>query len=319
MRANCIGSLAAKALSSDDSGITGHVMNTFSNAFYLRTLNGELVFVTNRPLRSPITINLDSTLNLEHLAKPLEPVYVREKEILIGGEAFIDLSRALSYQAPSNSADELRREFAEIEKALRTVAFLLRIIDTSQSVLDPHGLAHEGMVEFMSGAVIPFRRSSTEARLREAALKIVGLGSGFTPSGDDALGGFLAVYNSFAEAIGRAPILFDFPLLQERTNWISAKLVDYMQHLILDEQMHRMIDSASIGDEDTLVLALETLLPRGHTSGIDISVGALLALSLIRDIAFGKEETEIIASALGVSKAGSPSENLISHINIKLE
>jgi hypothetical protein len=302
MRANCIGSLAAEALSSGDSGIAGHVVNTFSNSFYVRTLNGELVFFTNRPLQSPITINLDSTLNLEHVAKPLEPVYVLEKEIRVGGDAFIDLSMALSYQPPSNPADELRPEFAEIEIALRTFAFVLGIIDTTQSVLDPHGLAHEGMVDFVSDGVIPFRRSSTEARLREAALKIVGLGSGFTPSGDDALGGFLAAYNSFAESIGRAPILFDFPLLQGKTNWISAKLLDCMQRLIVDEQVHRMIDSATRGDEDGLVLALETLLPRGHTSGIDISAGAILALSLIRDIAFEKEETEIIASALGLSK-----------------
>jgi len=302
MRANCIGSLVIRALSSVDSAIAGEVVNTFSNSFYLKTANGELVFVTNRPLRSPITINLDSTLNLEHVAKPLEPVYVREKEILIGGEAFIDLSRALSYQAPSNSADELHLEFAEIERGLRAVAFLLGIIDTTQSVLDPHGFAHEGMVDFVSGGVIPLRRSSTEARSREAALKIIGLGSGFTPSGDDALGGFLAAYNSFAKTIGRAPILFDFPLLQGKTNWISAKLLDYMQRLILDEQMRQMIDSTTRGDEDGLVLALETLLPRGHTSGIDISAGAVLALSLIRDIALEKEETEIIVSALGLSR-----------------
>jgi hypothetical protein len=302
LRANCIGSLAAKALSSGGSGITGHVVNTFSNSFYLRTLNGELVFVANRSLQSPITVNLDSILNLEQVAKPLEPVYVREKEIRIGGEAFIDLSGALSYEAPSNPSSRLHSEFLEIGKALCIVAFLLGIIDTSQSVLDPHGLAHEGMVDFVSDGVIPLRRSNTEARLREAALKIVGLGSGFTPSGDDALGGFLATYNSLAESIGRAPILFDFPLLQGKTNWISAKLLDYMQRLILDDQMHHMVGSATRGDGDDIVLASETLLPRGHTSGIDISAGAILALSLIRDIAFEKEETEIIASALGLSR-----------------
>jgi len=158
------------------------------------------------------------------------------------------------------------------------------------------------MVDFVSDGVIPVRRSRTEARLSEAALRIVGLGSGFTPSGDDALGGFLAAYNSFAKSIGRAPILFDFALLQGKTNWISAKLLDYMQRLILDEQMRQMIDSATIGGEDAPILALETLLPRGHTSGIDISAGAILALSLIRDIAFEKEETENITSALGLSR-----------------
>ena len=301
MRANCVGSLVVRALSSVDSGIAGQVVNTFSNSFYVRTVNGELVFVTNRPLQSPITINLDSTFNLEQVAKPMEPVYVREKEIHIGGDALIDVSGALSCQTPSNPANELCPEFAEIGKALRTVSFILRIIDTSQSVLDPHGLAHKGMADFVSDGVTPLRRSSTEARFREAALKIVGMGSGFTPSGDDTLGGFLASYNSLAKTVGRAPILFDFPLLQAKTGWISAKLLDYMQRLILDEQVRHMIDTAAIGDEDDLILALETLLPRGHTSGIDISAGAVLALSLIRDIAFEKRQTEIIARDLGLS------------------
>jgi len=62
-----------------------------------------------------------------------------------------------------------------------------------------------------------------------------------------------------------------------------------------------VIDRAGTADTDGLVLAVESLLPRGHTSGIDISAGAVLALSLIRDIAFQKSETEMIADALGLS------------------
>lgn len=300
LQANCIGSLAAQALSGAKSEIVGEVVNTFPNSFYFRTVNGELVLVTNRSLQSPITINLDSTSNLEHVVKPLEPLYVRGRQIRIGADASIDLSEALSYQGRSDPATELSPEFAEIGGSLRIVSFLLRIIDTSQSLLDPRGLAHEGVVGFVSDGVIPLRHSSTERGFREAAMKIVGLGSGFTPSSDDILGGFLATYNSLSKTIGRAPILLDFSLLQGKTSWISAKLLDYMQRLVLDDQMHRVIDSATRADDDGVILALETLFPRGHTSGIDISEGAILALSLVRDIAFQTEETEIIASALGL-------------------
>ena len=301
LRANCIGLLASKALTGRNSETIGELVNVFSNSFYLKTVRGELVFVTNRPLRSPITINVDSISNLEHLVKPLDPVYVGEREVRIGADASIDLSSALSYQARSNPASQLSPEFAEIGNALRTVTFLLRIIDTHQSVLDPHGLAHAGMVDFACDGIMHLRRPSAKERFRQAALKIVGLGSGFTPSGDDALGGFLATYNSLAKTVGRAPILLDFPLLEGKTSWISAKLLDHMQHLILDDQMRQMIDSATSGDEDALILALETLLPRGHTSGIDISAGAVLALGLIRDIALRKEEAGTIVSALGLS------------------
>ena len=153
----------------------------------------------------------------------------------------------------------------------------------------------------MYDGVLPLRHSSTEGRFKDAAFRIVGLGSGFTPSGDDALGGFLAAYNSLAPTIGRSRISLPFVSLETKTSWISAKLLDYMQRLILDDQICRVIDSAAEGSEDALVLALETLLPRGHTSGIDISAGVVLALSLIRDVAFEEEETESIANMLGLS------------------
>jgi len=301
LRAKCIGSLALKALSPEHAPAAGLVVNTFPNSFYARTGEGELIFFTNRPLRSPITVNLDTTSDLEHIVKPLEPLSVRGKEMHIGTDAIIEFSTASLYQDRIEAASEHSSGFTRIGTSLRIASSVLGIIDTSHSVLDPHALAHSGIVEFVSDGVMPLRCPGTEGGFRNAALKIVGLGSGFTPSGDDTLGGFLATYNSFARTTEREPILLGSGLLEEKTSWISAKLLDYMQRLILDEQLHRMIRSATTGDQDALVIALETLLPRGHTSGIDIAVGAILGLSLVRDVALKKEETEIIARTLGLS------------------
>jgi hypothetical protein len=300
LQAKCIGSLALKALLTQDSAADGQVVSTFSNSFYLKTGNGELIFFTNRPLRSPITVNLDATCDFEHLVKPLEPLTARGKEMRIGADTIIELGTASLYEGRVEPAGKLGPEFTRIGTSLRLASFVLEIIDTRQSVLDPQALAHSGVEEFVSDGVMRLRRKGTEEQFRDAALKIVGLGSGFTPSGDDTLGGFLATYNSFAKTIEHAPILLDSRLLEEKTSWISARLLDYMQRLILDEQLHHLIDSATKGDQDAVVIALQALLPRGHTSGIDIAVGAILALSLIQDIAFEKEETEVIARALGL-------------------
>jgi hypothetical protein len=302
LRAKCIGSLAREVLSTENSVVAGQVVNVFPNSFYLKTSGGDIAFFTNYSVRSPITINLDTTLNLEGAVKPLEPVYTGGKEIRVGTGCIIDLGQASVYQ---NLSSVLREPVSGIEKigeSLRVVSFILKIIETSQSALDPQGLAHARMVGFVSDAVISLRQNVAEERFLEAASKIVGLGLGFTPSGDDVLGGFLLAYNSFAELIGRAPILLQLRLLVEKTSWISAKLLDYMQHLIVDEQLNHALGSVFNGDEDDAVIALETLLPRGHTSGIDITVGAVLALSLIRDIALNKQETEIIARTLGLSR-----------------
>jgi hypothetical protein len=301
LRARCIGSLALKALAAQDSAVSGQVVSTFSNSFYTRTGKDELVFFSNHALRSPITVNLDATNDLEHLVKPLESLRVRGKEIHIGADVIVKLSAASLYQDRIELASEHGPGFTGIGQSLHVASWMLGIIETSHSVLDPHALPHSRIVEFVSDGVMPLRSPGTEGQFLDAALKIVGLGLGFTPSGDDTLGGFLATYNLFARTIDRAPIILNARLLEERTTWISAKLLDYMQHLILDEQLQRLIESANSGDQDALVIALETLLPRGHTSGIDIAVGAILGLSLIRDVVLKKEETEIITRTLGLS------------------
>jgi hypothetical protein len=304
LRAKYVGSLALKALRTGNSEIVGQVVNTFPNSFYIKTSTGDLVFVTNRSIRSPITINLDVANSLESI-KPLELLHAAGEGVQIGADSAIDLSEASTCQNQLARPNRLASEFTQIKRFLHVASFILSIVDVSQSVMDPSALAQAGIVDFVSDGIILLRRSGMERRFQETALKIVGLGSGFTPSGDDVLGGFLLAYNSFAEAIGRAPVLLESRLLQEKTSWISAKLLDYMQHRIVDEQLHVLVGSVVNENEDAAVMALETLLPRGHTSGIDIAVGAILALSLLRDIALGEKETESIVSRL---QLGSPAQ-----------
>jgi hypothetical protein len=299
LRANYIGSLAAKALSTSDSRTAGQVLSTFSTSFYLRTASNELLFVTNRSLRSPITINVDSGGNFDRTIRPSQPIQFEKERIRLGSDATINLSEASYDHTQSGMPSEPSPEFAGMKAALQSVSFILRLIDTNQSVLDPNDLVYGGARNLALDGVLPLREPRGEKRFRDAGLKVVGLGSGFTPAGDDMLGGFLVLYNSLARTVQRRPIVFDFADLEARTSWISGKLLDYMQRVIVDEQIDSVIDAAARGDHDSLILSLETLFPRGHTSGIDISTGAILALSLLRDIALHSQETETILSALG--------------------
>ncbi len=300
LRATTIGSLAEETLkTTEDTEIIGQVVSAFPNSFYLKTSTDELIFVVNRPLRSPITVNIDSASALDQIVKLLDFVYSDGEQIRVSG-VVVDLEQALPYESKRSYSQQTSESFAEIGEPLRAISFILRIIDTSQSVLDLRGLSHGGATRFVNDGVLILRREGMEQRFHQAALGIIGLGSGFTPSGDDTLGGFLAVYNALAGSVSRPPIALDFATLEDRTSWISAKLLDYMQRLVLDEQLSSVIDTAVSGDPDALVLKLETLLPRGHTSGIDIAVGMILALSLIRDIASHEKWTEAIVGALGL-------------------
>lgn len=301
LQANSIGALAARSLLVGESEVIGSVVGAFPNSFYVKTIKNDLIFITNRQLKSPITINLDSAAVIEGIVTPLETVSVDERNIHVGDTATIQLSATISYGNAHNLENPPAQQFRLTKAALNLSSTILTIIDTSQSVLDSKGFAHEGARNFVRTGIITLRDSGKAGEFSEPAMKIVGLGSGFTPSGDDVLGGFLSTYNSLAHNINRSKVLLDLDLVQKNTNWISAKLMDYMQRQVLDDQVQQLIRSAASGNEDEFILAMETLLPRGHTSGIDISVGAILALSLISDVKENGRNTESIAQSLGLS------------------
>ena len=296
-----MGSLAANALPTGEAEtLVGSIVSAFPNSFYVKTIKNELIFMTKRNLKSPITINLDSSATFEQIVKPLQPVSVVAKEIHIGDTATIDISTIPHNNIPSPE-NSFAQQFKLTQETLNVSSTVLAIINTSQSVLDQNGFAHEGIKDFVRNGIIPLREPEKQERFVEAAMKIVGLGSGFTPSGDDVIGGFLSTYNSFADNVNRGKIILDFDPVQQRTNWISAKLMDYMQHQVLDDHVQQLIRSAESGRGNEFVIALETLLPRGHTSGIDIAVGALLATCLISDMKTKERGTERIAKRIGLN------------------
>ncbi len=296
-----MGAIAARALSGAGSETVGEIIATFPSSLYMKMTNHEFVFITNRALKSPITINLDSTLNWAQSVEPHDLVSLQGNTIHIGESASIDLNSAAPYSTATDPANLPTQGFGIPIDGLFGASLILRVIDSHRSVLDPSGVAHDGVRGFIADGIIPLQKNHDHERFLVAARKIVGLGEGFTPSGDDLLGGFLATYNSVATKIDRQKILMNLDFLLSRTGWISAKLLDYMQRQVLDEQVGRLIAAVSSGESDAFIIALETLLPRGHTSGIDIAVGVTLGASLIKDIRLSGNVTGCIVKRLGFS------------------
>ena len=296
LRATHIGAIASRALAPDRSEVVGDVVAAFTNSFYVKTIDRQLLFFNGRQLKSPITINLNSSVTIEQAVRPFDRVTIQGDEVRIGGATSIQLARAERAQDLTLSA--LR--FTLNRKSLDLASLILVVIDNTLSILDPAGLAHAGAVSFISQGVSPLRESEDLESFAIAARPVVGLGGGFTPSGDDLLGGFLATYNSFAESIGRQIILLDSGYLENSSTWLSAKLLDYMQRRVLDDQVSALMDTAALGDNDGFLLALEGLLPRGHTSGVDILVGVILALSIISDVQSDEYATASLARRLGL-------------------
>jgi len=295
-RARSIGQVAYESLRGARGGPVGEVIASFKNSLYIKTSEDLLLFVTNRLLKSPMTINLDSSTDFAHL-RPLEQVFFEQPELRIG-DLTINLD-GTPVQGDQFSITALR--IGHLQEALYVAATVLAIVDTRLSVLDNTWVTFGRVGEFARTGILSVRDSGGNGKFRVAAGEIIGLGGGFTPSGDDLLAGFLATYNSLAPAVGRAKILIDFETIRRSTSWISAKLLDYMQREVYDEQVSQLIRSAGMGKKDEFILAIETLLPRGHTSGVDIAVGSTLAAALLVDLANKGHETEAVTNRLGLS------------------
>ncbi len=130
-----------------------------------------------------------------------------------------------------------------------------------------------------------FRRFA-EGRLVQAAggarrlgfgdfLGLVGRGGGFTPAGDDFVAGFTSAFNYISRSKGLGQIVISRALVSSRTVPESAAIMVYSSKGYVDEGMERLILDSLGGrafSDDLMALA-----SRGHTSGLDMSLGVLLA------------------------------------------
>ncbi|HKM75111.1 MAG TPA: DUF2877 domain-containing protein [Candidatus Bathyarchaeia archaeon] len=286
LQTTSIGSLAAEAIRSPD--FQGIVTNIFTNSFYLKTMKSDIIFFTRNTTRSPITVNLATNYSKIH---PFQQ-FTSKAGNIESGDVLIHIKDAKIFHQQSINPHQLNPQFARI---LEIGSFILEIIDISNSGLDTNTLTHERISNFIQSTILLLRIKSAHDEFCERAPTLIGLGSGFTPSGDDFLGGFLAAYNTFATSLRRPQIVLSFDSLETKTNWISAKLLDCMQMRILDEEVTQLIRSVTCADENQFIFSLEALASRGHTSGIDIVAGVIIALSVIFDVKYGTNLTTKIA------------------------
>lgn len=125
-------------------------------------------------------------------------------------------------------------------------------------------------------------RAQDLAAFEAAALRVLGLGHGLTPSGDDLLGGIV-----FTLAYAPIPAWHSaMPGLHARirraaksaTNPISAALLDDLMRGSSYRVLHLVFDAFQSGEAVRITDAVDQLLRLGSSSGGDMLAGVFLAL-----------------------------------------
>ena len=185
----------------------------------------------------------------------------------------------------------------ELDRLQTGASICLSMLDS----LSPLRLEVKGLLLWLTNQTLPFPLNLATQRfeairaamhrrdltaLEAAALRVLGLGHGLTPSGDDFVGGLLFAL-TFRQRFSSGETWLDgLPQTACRisekarlaTNVISAALLDDLLAGQSYRVLHELLGALNTQDTDTIRAAASRLLTLGASSGADLLAGVLLGL-----------------------------------------
>ena len=286
-RASEAGELALRLLSQERSGA---VTRVFPRSAYVEA-GGDFVLLLWGKTRSPMTVNIagkkDGSAGLRAGEECLlAPSGISSHDLSIrvrGAKAYRgSLLRRRTLALPTD--EELAKGLA-MSKALYGAAQGPTLPD------DPsfRRFADETLTLYSESRKVPEF---------DDFLGLVGRGGGFTPAGDDFTSGFTATFNQIARVRGTGQIEIPRGLAFSRTIPESAAIMVYSSMGYVDEGLERLILDLTAKPRRGFYGDLLGLASRGHTSGVDMSLGALLAVATASDATRGGRALEKCLGAL---------------------
>lgn len=140
--------------------------------------------------------------------------------------------------------------------------------------------------------------SLSKHRIVEASMeikKLIGMGLGLTPSGDDFLIGLLSVLYSYDDK-GSGTLLFLNSLKENilkdlnKTNFISGEFLRYASYGRFSETFHNLLGSIKTENHSKVYIDAIKFLKVGHSSGTDGLSGILFGFYLIKEVLLCKNK-----------------------------
>jgi len=280
--AETIGWIAWNELKKEKRGLVRHV---FPNTIYI-DLGDSMLVITKKGQKAPVNINLNPDGKpFRGRVSPGQRI-MKRRDILRVGSLVIELSSATIYNPGKllcRELDSIWRLREEIERLIYMTGILYSSIESSIQTLPETNQ----LKEFIEDVVRPFSEGKREALRRyEAYYRLIGLGDGFTPAGDDFLSGFLGVFNTLCKVIGLSPLRLSRKKVFRLTSWASGMLLLFSQKGLLDDGMREFIEAFCRGEPEKMTDRFFEIIRRGHSSGLDITLGVLVAVSSIYDYLF---------------------------------
>jgi hypothetical protein len=141
---------------------------------------------------------------------------------------------------------------------------------------DPFGRAAAARIDALRSALLGRDAQTAET----AALALIGLGIGLTPSGDDFLVGLLAGLEATDNGMRRALAVAIAQAAPGRTTSFGAALLEHACRREFSQRLHDVLIAVAGRDHPELRHAIDRAMAYGATSGADTLAGLFLALDV---------------------------------------
>ena len=250
----------------------GETVKVFENTVYLKTGHDDLICLTSKDVKAPMNLNLNTSvdfLKLDCISKKVirTPTGLKLETIVF------DTKNSKIYPITKNH---------EIKDGLQNRVLFsvdeINLLDTLGSILDNHSPFFNEL-SYSIRSISESTQKRDLMKLSNQLSGIVGLGNGFTPSGDDFIVGFLFCLNRILSSSNHKHGKF---VIMGNTNWASKKFIDYSQNGIVIEPLEVFVNFLLSG-ENEIKSSLMDLIQVGKSSGIDASIGAIIATVFVFD------------------------------------
>ena len=250
----------------------GETVKVFENTVYLKTGHDDLICLTSKDVKAPMNLNLNTPvdfLKLDCISKKVirTPTGLKLETIVF------DTKNSKIYPITKNH---------EIKNGLQNRVLFsvdeINLLDTLGSILDNHSPFFNEL-SYSIRSISESTQKRDLMKLSNQLSGIVGLGNGFTPSGDDFIVGFLFCLNRILLCTNHKDAKF---VIMGNTNWASKKFIDYSQNGIVIEPLEMFVNFLLSG-ENEIKSSLMDLIQVGKSSGIDASIGAIIATVFVFD------------------------------------
>ena len=250
----------------------GETVKVFENTVYLKTGHDDLICLTSKDVKAPMNLNLNVPINF------LELDCINKKAIRTLNGLKLE---TIGFDTKNSKIHPLTKDH-EIEAGLRNRILFsvdeINLFDTAGSILDNNS----PFFNDLSVSITTISESTQKHELNKLSdqlSSIVGLGNGFTPSGDDFIVGFLFCLKRILLHTNHKGAKF---VIIGNTNWASKKFIDYSQNGIVIEPLETFVNFLLSGENET-EFPLMDLIQVGKSSGIDASIGAIIATLFVFD------------------------------------